>query len=153
LRNVQSFSVIFHLTKFSVILYYKWEIDNQFDHLIINFPCVIQNDWKTANFERLYYPHFTTFRNEHFCPDLSRSKFHSKRGKVYSRLDIIFIRSWFDGTKRDCGAELLKKSYFLRKGIAVILHNFERLYIYTLLIYIICYTLACFIRLGINLSL
>jgi hypothetical protein len=29
-----------------------------------NFPCVIQNDWKTANFAGLYYPHFTTFRNE-----------------------------------------------------------------------------------------
>jgi hypothetical protein len=25
-------------------LYYKWEIDNQFDHLIINFPFVMQND-------------------------------------------------------------------------------------------------------------
>jgi hypothetical protein len=25
---------------------------------------VIQNDWKTANFAGLYYPHFTTFRNE-----------------------------------------------------------------------------------------
>jgi hypothetical protein len=30
----------------------------------INFPCVIQNDWKTANCAELYYPHFTTFRNE-----------------------------------------------------------------------------------------
>jgi hypothetical protein len=49
---------------FSVILYYKWEIGNQFDHLITNFPFVMQNDWKTVNFSRLYYPHFTTFRNE-----------------------------------------------------------------------------------------
>jgi hypothetical protein len=32
--------------RFSVILYYKWE-----------------TDWKMANFARLYYPHFTTFRN------------------------------------------------------------------------------------------
>jgi hypothetical protein len=32
--------------------------------LIINFPFVMQNDWKTAYFARLYYPHFTTFRNE-----------------------------------------------------------------------------------------
>jgi hypothetical protein len=30
----------------------------------INFLCVIQNDWKTANFAELYFPHFTTFRNE-----------------------------------------------------------------------------------------
>jgi hypothetical protein len=50
--------------RFSVILHYKREIDNQFDHLIINFLFVIPNDWKTANFARLYYPHFTTFRNE-----------------------------------------------------------------------------------------
>jgi hypothetical protein len=26
--------------RFSVILYYKWEIDNQFDHLIINWEFV-----------------------------------------------------------------------------------------------------------------
>jgi hypothetical protein len=32
--------------------------------LITNFPFVMQNDWKTANFARLYFPHFTTFRNE-----------------------------------------------------------------------------------------
>jgi hypothetical protein len=44
--------------------------------LIINFPFVMQNDWKTANFAGLYYPHFTTFRNETseyywFCDALS----------------------------------------------------------------------------------
>jgi hypothetical protein len=42
----------------------------------INIPRVIQNDWKTANFAGLYYPHFTTFRNETseyypFCDALS----------------------------------------------------------------------------------
>jgi hypothetical protein len=42
----------------------KKKSDDQFDHLIINFSFVMQNDWKTANFARLYYPHFTTFRNE-----------------------------------------------------------------------------------------
>jgi hypothetical protein len=36
---------------------FNWSSDYQ-------FPFVIQNDWKTANFARLYYPHFTTFRNE-----------------------------------------------------------------------------------------
>jgi hypothetical protein len=30
--------------------------DDQFDHLIINFSFVMQNDRKTANFARLYYP-------------------------------------------------------------------------------------------------
>jgi hypothetical protein len=54
LRNLQ----------FSVILYYKREIDAPTPDWAVNFPCVIQNDWKTANFARLYYPHFTTFRNE-----------------------------------------------------------------------------------------
>ena len=41
-----------------------FQISDPFDHLIINFPFVMQNDRKTANFARLYYPHFTTFRNE-----------------------------------------------------------------------------------------
>jgi hypothetical protein len=43
----------------------NWLSIDQMIKLIINFPFVIQNDWKTANFARLYnYPHFTTFRNE-----------------------------------------------------------------------------------------
>jgi hypothetical protein len=34
---------------------YKREIDNQMIKMIINFPFVIQNDWKSANFARIYY--------------------------------------------------------------------------------------------------
>jgi hypothetical protein len=78
-------------------------------HLIINFPFVMQNDWKTQNFERLYYPHFTAFRNElnfgillilwcsfklwwNFCPDLSRSKFHSKGDRsIVSILKVYYL--------------------------------------------------------------
>ena len=29
-----------------------------------NVKLKLPNDWKTANFAGLYYPHFTTFRNE-----------------------------------------------------------------------------------------
>jgi hypothetical protein len=54
LRNLQ----------FSVILYYKREIDAPTPDWAVNFPCVIKKYWKTANFARLYYAHFTTFRNE-----------------------------------------------------------------------------------------
>jgi hypothetical protein len=50
--------------RFSVILHYAGEIDKPIPFGSVNFPFVIQNDWKTANFARLYYPHFTTFRNE-----------------------------------------------------------------------------------------
>jgi hypothetical protein len=50
--------------RFSVILYYAREIDTAFLKKGINFPCVIQNDQKTDYFAGLYYPHFTTFRNE-----------------------------------------------------------------------------------------
>jgi hypothetical protein len=41
-----------------------YEDEDRFLKKGMNFPCVIQNDWKTANFAGLYYPHFTTFRNE-----------------------------------------------------------------------------------------
>jgi hypothetical protein len=85
---------------FSVILYYKWEIDNQFDHLTINFPFVMQNDWKTANFARLYYPHFTTFRNEtseyyYFCDALSSC-------------DEIFVQTCLDQNFTHKGKGLLR---------------------------------------------
>jgi hypothetical protein len=105
---------LYSLAKFavfhSVILHYKWEIDNQMIKLIINFPFVIQNDWKTANFARLYI--LSAFYNIsqqnfgillilwcsfklwwNFCPDLSRSKFHLKGersiGNAYSDWRII----------------------------------------------------------------
>jgi hypothetical protein len=83
------------------------KIDNQMIKLI-NFPFVIQNDWKTANFARLYYPHFTTFRNEtsesvllilwcsfklrwNFCPDLLRSKFHLKGESSIRRFHCHYL--------------------------------------------------------------
>jgi hypothetical protein len=41
--------------QFSVILsYYKREIDAPTPDWAVNFPCAIQNDWKTANLPRLY---------------------------------------------------------------------------------------------------
>ena len=48
----------------SVILDYKREIDTQTPDLGINFPFVNLKWLKIANFAGLYYPHFTTFRNE-----------------------------------------------------------------------------------------
>jgi hypothetical protein len=56
--------------------------------LIINFPFVIQNDRKTANFARLYYPHFTTFRNE-------TSEYYQFCGAL-SSCDEIFVQTCLD---------------------------------------------------------
>jgi hypothetical protein len=64
LDKSSSFDIALRSLPFFSHFVLQMEIDNQFDHLIINFPFVMQNDWKTANFARLYYPHFTTFRNE-----------------------------------------------------------------------------------------
>jgi hypothetical protein len=79
--------------KISNIPKFRCEMLYLFSENGINFPCVIQNDWKMANFAGLYYPHFTTFRNENFgillilwcsfklwwndCLDLLSSKFCS----------------------------------------------------------------------------
>jgi hypothetical protein len=37
-------------------LHYAGEIDNPIPIGAVNFPFVIEKDWKTANFARLYYP-------------------------------------------------------------------------------------------------
>jgi hypothetical protein len=58
LPNNQNFDLNFDLYN------YAREIDTAFWKKY-QFPGrVIQNDWKTANFAGLYYPHLTTFLNE-----------------------------------------------------------------------------------------
>jgi hypothetical protein len=54
------------ICRFSVTLYYtNGKLIPFFIKRYINFPCVIQNDWKTTNFAGIYYySHFTTFHNE-----------------------------------------------------------------------------------------
>ena len=75
-----------------VILFF--EVCHGWCHLMINFPFVMQNDWKTANFAKAVLSAFYNISQRNFgillilwcsfklwwniCPDLSRSKFHSK---------------------------------------------------------------------------
>jgi hypothetical protein len=50
----------------------------------------MQNDWKTANFARLYYPHFTsTFRNE-------TSEYYYKFCDALSSCDEIVAQAYLD---------------------------------------------------------
>jgi hypothetical protein len=56
LRNLQ----------FSVILYYKREIDAPTPDWAVNFLCVIQNDWKTANFAKAILSAFYNILQRNF---------------------------------------------------------------------------------------
>jgi hypothetical protein len=83
----------------------------------INFPCVIQNDWKTANFAGLYYPHFATkLRNItnfvmlfhaviKFLSRLARSKFCSLRNRSIGinqfQLKLKFGIHWTRQTEKN----------------------------------------------------
>jgi hypothetical protein len=64
-------------------------IDNQFDHLIINFPFVMQNDWKTANFARLYIIRIL----QHFATKLRNI---TNFVMLISSCDEIFVQAYLD---------------------------------------------------------